>query len=151
MTILSLPRHILPSFADSSIAKWRLLTDAPSPSSDTRDKSVLRSTFLIFVALLSLGSAVSLRADPLDDVISAQMKERNITGLSLAIIDGGKIVKEQGYGFTDKGRKTPVTVSTLFQAGSVSKPVAALGALHLVDKGLLSLDEDVNTKLRTWE
>jgi len=79
------------------------------------------------------------------------MKERNITGLSLSIIDGGKIVKEQGYGFTDKGGKTPVTASTLFQAGSVSKPVAALGALHLVDKGLLSLDEDVNTKLRTWK
>ena len=78
------------------------------------------------------------------------MKKRGITGLSLAIIDGGKIVKEQGYGFTDKGGKTPVTASTLFQAGSVSKPVAALGALHLVDKGLLSLDEDVNTKLRTW-
>lgn len=102
------------------------------------------------VALLSFGSAVALRADQVDDVISAQMKERNITGLSLAIIDGGKIVKEQGYGFTDKGRKTPVTSSTLFQAGSVSKPVAALGALHLVDRGLLSLDEDVNAKLRTW-
>lgn len=78
------------------------------------------------------------------------MKKRGITGLSLAIIDGGAIVREQGYGFTDKGEKTPVTASTLFQAGSVSKPVAALGALHLVDRGLLSLDEDVNTKLRTW-
>ena len=110
----------------------------------------VRLNFLVLVALLSFGSAVSLRADQVDDVISAQMKERNITGLSLAIIDGGKIVKEQGYGFTDKGRKAPVTSSTLFQAGSVSKPVAALGALHLVDKGALSLDEDVNTKLRTW-
>jgi CubicO group peptidase (beta-lactamase class C family) len=85
-----------------------------------------------------------------DEVIVAQMKKRGITGLSLAIIDGGKIVREQGYGFTDKSGKTPVTASTLFQAGSISKPVAALGALHLIESGLLSLDEDVNAKLRTW-
>jgi CubicO group peptidase (beta-lactamase class C family) len=102
------------------------------------------------VALLCFGRAVPIRADQVDEIINTQMKKRGITGLSLAIIDGGTIVREQGYGFTDKGEKTPVTASTLFQAGSVSKPVAALGALHLVDRGLLSLDEDVNTKLRTW-
>jgi CubicO group peptidase (beta-lactamase class C family) len=110
----------------------------------------LRFTFLIFVALLCFGRAVPIRADQVDEIINTQMKKRGITGLSLAIIDGGTIVREQGYGFTDKGEKTPVTASTLFQAGSVSKPVAALGALHLVDRELLSLDEDVNTKLRTW-
>jgi CubicO group peptidase (beta-lactamase class C family) len=85
-----------------------------------------------------------------DEVIVAQMKKHRIPGLSLAIVEGGKVVRQQGYGFTDEPGKTPVTASTLFQAGSVSKPVAALGALHLVDKGALSLDEDVNTKLRTW-
>jgi CubicO group peptidase (beta-lactamase class C family) len=106
--------------------------------------------FLIAVVLIAFGRVLSLHADQLDELINAQMKKRGITGLSLAIIDGGMIVREQGYGFTDKGEKTPVTASTLFQAGSVSKPVAALGALHLVDRGLLSLDEDVNTKLRTW-
>ena len=110
----------------------------------------MRFIFLILATLLCLGKAVPLRADQLDTIINAQMKKRAITGLSLAIIDGGKIVREQGYGFTDKGAKTPVTALTLFQAGSVSKPVAALGALHLVDSGLLSLDEDVNAKLHTW-
>ncbi|HMG04080.1 MAG TPA: serine hydrolase domain-containing protein [Chthoniobacterales bacterium] len=115
-----------------------------------RNKSILRFTFLVLMALLCSGRAVPARADQVDDVINARMKARQISGLSLAIIDGGKIVREQGYGFTDKSGKTPVTASTLFQAGSISKPVAALGALYLVDKGLLSLDEDVNTKLRTW-
>jgi CubicO group peptidase (beta-lactamase class C family) len=43
-----------------------------------------------------------------------------------------------------------VTPRTLFQAGSVSKPVAAVGALSLVEQGKLALDEDVNLKLRTW-
>lgn len=106
--------------------------------------------FLIALGLIAFGSALALRADQVDDVIRAQMKKRGITGLSLVIIDGGRIVREQGYGFTDKSGKAPVTTSTLFQAGSISKAVAALGALHMVDRGLLSLDEDVNAKLRTW-
>ncbi len=36
-------------------------------------------------------------------------------------------------------------------AGSISKLVAAFGALHLVQEGKLSLDADVNTELRTWK
>lgn len=79
------------------------------------------------------------------------MAERGISGLSLAIIQEGKIVKAQGYGFTDKTHKTAVTTKTLFQAGSISKPVTALGALHLVEQNRLSLDSDVNEKLRSWK
>lgn len=93
----------------------------------------------------------SAHADPLDDIIKAEMAMRQIPGLSIAIIENGKIVKAQGYGFTEKNGKTPVTTSTLFQAGSVSKPVAALGALHLVAQGKLALDDDVNSKLVTWK
>ena len=46
---------------------------------------------------------------------------------------------------------TAVTANTLFQAGSISKPVSALGAPRLVQEGKLTLDEDVNTKLITWK
>ena len=44
-----------------------------------------------------------------------------------------------------------MTSRTLFQAGSISKPVAAAGALALVEQGKLALDEDVNQKLKTWK
>jgi CubicO group peptidase (beta-lactamase class C family) len=44
--------------------------------------------------------------------------------------------------------KKPVTSETLFQAASISKPVSALAALHLVQEGKLSQDENVNDKLR---
>lgn len=79
------------------------------------------------------------------------MQKRHITGLSMAVIQDGKIVKAKGYGLADKGSGLPVTTSTLFQAGSVSKSVAALGALHLVEQGKLALDTDVNATLRTWK
>jgi CubicO group peptidase (beta-lactamase class C family) len=44
-----------------------------------------------------------------------------------------------------------VTVSTLFQAASISKPVTALAALRLVEDGVLELDGDVNQRLRAWK
>src|SRR5262245_11853904 len=90
-------------------------------------------------------------ADKIDDFVAAELQKRQVPGLSLAILHEGKIVKATGYGFTEKEGKTRVAPSTLFQAGSISKSVAALGALYLVERGRLSLDEDVNAKLRTWK
>lgn len=92
-----------------------------------------------------------VQADEIDDFINAKMAKAHIAGLSLAVVQDGKIVKAQGYGFADKEAKIPVTASTLFEAGSISKSVAAAGILHLVQEGKLSLDTDINTQLRTWK
>ncbi len=102
----------------------------------------------IALTCTALGHA---HADKIDDVIQAEMQRRQIPGLSLAIVDGGKIVKMKAYGVIEKGSKVAVTPNTLFQAGSVSKPVAAMAALHWVEQGKLDLDEDVNSKLTTWK
>src|SRR5207249_10555014 len=72
-------------------------------------------------------------------------------GLSVVVIDGYKSAWTKAYGTTELGGKAPVTTKTLFQAGSISKPVAATGMLALVQAGKLSLDEDVNVKLKTWK
>jgi CubicO group peptidase (beta-lactamase class C family)/predicted transcriptional regulator YdeE len=79
------------------------------------------------------------------------MRLYNIPGLSVAIIENYKVVDAKGYGVIEAGSSTPVTTHTLYQAGSISKPVAATGALSLVEKGYLSLNEDVNAKLKTWK
>jgi CubicO group peptidase (beta-lactamase class C family) len=89
-------------------------------------------------------------ADSIDDTVSAVMAQRRIPGLSLAIVDGGQVVQARAYGVVTAGNPEPVRTDTLFLAGSISKPVAAVGALQLVDAGRLSLDEDVNRALRTW-
>lgn len=74
-----------------------------------------------------------------------------VPGMSIAVIDDYKIAWARGFGVTEPGGSTPVTPRTLFQAGSISKPVAAAGALWLVEHGKLFLDEDVNKKLKTWK
>jgi CubicO group peptidase (beta-lactamase class C family) len=104
------------------------------------------------VACLFLFVAVSVaKADKLDDFIVAAMEKHHVPGLSLAVIQDGEIVRARGYGFADQESKIPVTTATLFQAGSISKSVAAVGALHLVEEGHLTLDSDVNTHLMAWK
>ena len=105
----------------------------------------------VWTGVLIIAGAANARADKLDDFIEIQIQKRHIPGLSLAVIEDGRIIMAKGYGVCDKESSRPVTTSTLFLAGSVSKSVAALGALHLVDKGKLSLDTDVNTQLKTWK
>jgi CubicO group peptidase (beta-lactamase class C family) len=79
------------------------------------------------------------------------MEIYNVPGLSIAVIDNFKVVWAKGYGISEAGTTTPVTTRTLFQAGSISKPVAATGTLYLVEHGKLSLDEDINRKLMSWK
>ncbi|HYN09065.1 MAG TPA: serine hydrolase domain-containing protein [Vicinamibacterales bacterium] len=107
----------------------------------------LRRLSLVIAAVLALASAPP--ADDLDAFIQAQISEHQINGLSLAVIQNGKI-QARAYGVTAVGG-APVTTGTLFQAGSISKPVAAAGALKLVEQGKLALDEDVNAKLKSWK
>src|SRR6266446_2810641 len=83
--------------------------------------------------------------------IEKLMKLYNVPGLSVAVIEDYKIAWTKSYEVTEPGGTTPVTAKTLFQAGSISKPVAAAVMLALVQKGELSLDENVNEKLQTWK
>ena len=55
------------------------------------------------------------------------MKTYNVPGLSIAVIENYKIVDVKAYGVIAPGSSVPVTTKTLFQAGSISKPVAATG------------------------
>ena len=106
-----------------------------------------------FCALLAATSLAThaTYGDVFDDFVRATMSEHHVVGLSLAVMRRGEVVKASGYGFADSAEKTPVTTTTLFQAGSISKSVAAVAALHLVETGKLTLDSNINTELRVWK
>ncbi|MCU0357815.1 MAG: beta-lactamase family protein [Cyclobacteriaceae bacterium] len=90
-----------------------------------------------------------------DDVPTYTIEERlrmlNIPGISIAVVVDGELAWARGYGIADSAANKPVTPETLFLAGSISKPVAALAALNMVEEGRLSLDENVNTGLVSWK
>jgi CubicO group peptidase (beta-lactamase class C family) len=88
---------------------------------------------------------------PMQLNIEKLMQLYKVPGLSVAVVDNFKIAWAKGYGVTEADGHTPVSVHTLFQAGSISKPVAATGTMSLVEHGKLSLDENVNLKLKSWQ
>jgi CubicO group peptidase (beta-lactamase class C family) len=77
------------------------------------------------------------------------MKTLHVPGLSIAVIHDGKIEWLKSYG-AKRPDEDPVTTETLFQAGSISKPVAAIAALRLVQEGRLFLNQNVNDLLTSW-
>lgn len=83
--------------------------------------------------------------------IDARMRALRVPAVSIAVVDSGRVVWAKAYGVADAGTRQPATTATRFQAASMSKPVAALGALRLVEAGTLSLDSDVNAVLRGWQ
>jgi CubicO group peptidase (beta-lactamase class C family) len=89
--------------------------------------------------------------EPLRLSLPQLMELYKVPGMSIAVIEDFKIVFAKGYGTIGIGSSASVGTHTLFQAGSISKPVAATGALYLVEHGKLALDEDVNQKLKTWK
>ncbi len=80
-----------------------------------------------------------------------RMKYYNVPGMSIAVVRNGKLRFAKGYGIANTNTGKKVDVNTLFQAGSISKPVAALAALKLVDEGEVDLDKDVNFYLKKWK
>ena len=83
--------------------------------------------------------------------IKDRIKFYKVPGVSVAVIKDFKIDWAKAYGVKDTDTNEPVTETTLFQAGSISKPVAAMVALKKVEEGKISLDEDINNKLTSWK
>jgi CubicO group peptidase (beta-lactamase class C family) len=94
-----------------------------------------------------------LRAESLEEIqalLEADCIESSVPGAQWALIDGGGLVHEGAAGRPAAGSEAQVGSGTLFQACSISKPVAVLAMLRLVERGVLELDEDVNARLTSW-
>ncbi len=83
--------------------------------------------------------------------ILERMNHYKIPGVSIAYINHGELIWAKGYGFTTNDSLTAIDENTLFQAASISKPVAAMAALSLVEEGKLGLDTNVNDYLIGWQ
>jgi CubicO group peptidase (beta-lactamase class C family) len=112
---------------------------------------------LLFALFLPIGATIAAEPGAIerDLVITVQGEERhlgleealkllNVPSASIAVIDEGRIAFARAYG-------TDATPETLYQAASLSKFVAAIGAMRLVENGALKLDEDVNETLTAWK
>jgi CubicO group peptidase (beta-lactamase class C family) len=99
----------------------------------------------------NIAPAVMVKGAPASHVtLASRMAVLHVPGVSVAVIHDGKILWARGFGVTKLGG-APVTENTIFQAGSISKPVTAMAVMHLVQAGRLNLDADINTYLKSWK
>jgi CubicO group peptidase (beta-lactamase class C family) len=67
-------------------------------------------------------------------------RRRGFSGAVL-VVRGGRPVFSRGVGFADRRRRTPITARTVFDVGSVTKPLTLAAALALVEDGRLTLSD----------
>lgn len=96
---------------------------------------------------ISTGNAKAPAVFSLGDL----MENLKVPAMSIAVIQHFQIVAAKAYGTLSLDTSMPATTHTLFQAGSISKPVTAAGALWMVEHGQLSLDTNVNDTLKSWK
>lgn len=106
---------------------------------------------VIVVTVEAVGAPVhtegTVDVSAVDALVLRLMSMYDVPGAALALIKGGRIVLEKGYGFRDLETHAPVTKGTLFNVGSISKSFTALGIAQLVDQHKLDLDTPVITYL----
>ena len=84
----------------------------------------------------------------LDGYLPYALKTGDIAGAVVAVVQGGQILTERGYGYSDAAKRTPVDPKlTLFRPGSVSKLFTWTAVMQLVEQGKIDLDADVNQYL----
>jgi CubicO group peptidase (beta-lactamase class C family) len=79
-----------------------------------------------------------------------RLAAHRVPAVSVAVIQHGEVEWARAWGWTEAGNGIEADTTTLFQAASISKPVAAIAALRLVEEGTLELDADVNGALSRW-
>ena len=83
--------------------------------------------------------------------LSERMRRYKVEAVSVAVIKDFRVLWTEARGYADREQKKAAKTETLFQAGSISKPVAAAAVLRRVEKGELALDRDVNDYLKSWK
>ena len=108
---------------------------------------------LLALALLTASASAQVRppdaaalAD-LDRWVPAFMADENVPGVLVALASGGEVVTSRAYGLADVELAVPVSDSTVFEIGSISKQFLAAAVLLLAEDGALGLDDPISQHL----
>src|SRR5690242_11889193 len=80
------------------------------------------------------------KADRVDDYIRTQMQKKGIPGISVAVIQRGKVLKFKAYGYADIENSVPMTTRAVYPIASITKTFTATAVMMLVEEGKLRLD-----------
>jgi CubicO group peptidase (beta-lactamase class C family) len=112
------------------------------------------------VLFLATGCTAPERAsetttDPIAAIVREELARQNIPGASVAIVEHGRLVHAEGYGFANLEHEVPATKDTIYQSGSTGKQFTAALVLLLANDGRFGLDDPIAQHLPgtppSWE
>lgn len=113
-------------------------------------KLILKTILYTFILFLQFdicfadNASLNKSIKNVDKYIQTQIKEKKAIGCAVVIIDHGKIIFIKAYGNRKKGEKAPVNLETVFQLGSISKPITATLVAILIKEKLLTFNTPVS-------
>ena len=99
---------------------------------------------LIVASLMMFMACTPSREQMTNQAINDVMNEFQAVGISAAVVKDGKIVYNQSFGYKNLETQTPLANDDIMRIASISKSFTATSLLQLVDKGIISLDDDVS-------
>ena len=107
---------------------------------------------VILLATLALpGAAIAGLPAGFDDRVEALRLQSGVPGLSIAVVEGGRVVLARGYGVRKLGSQAKVDADTLFMTGSTGKAMTVAALATLVDAGKMSWDDHVVDRLPAFQ
>jgi CubicO group peptidase (beta-lactamase class C family) len=104
---------------------------------------------LSFVFLLSIVSTTHSQTSDFEEFVAQMMLQRNVAGVSIARIESGEIVEQFALSHPDLDSSS-LTKDSVFQVGSISKPVAAWTVMTLVRDGKVELGAPISRYVSSW-
>jgi D-alanyl-D-alanine carboxypeptidase len=117
--------------------------------------ALARIRYLIVFGVLALPAAAAAQVvqpsaasiESMNERIEAELTSQKIPGVVIGVASRGRLLHVGTYGLADVELRVPVTDSTVFEIGSISKQFTAAAALLLVEDGRLGLDDPIHEHL----
>ena len=98
----------------------------------------------VLAASMLLTSCAMTQEERINNAIEQVMDQYQCVGVSAAVVQDGQIVYNQSFGYKDLETQTPLANDHMMRIASISKSFTATGLMQHVEKGIISLDDDIS-------
>lgn len=105
--------------------------------------------FLLFLGVVAIFAQTgkSVLQTRLEPMIEKTMREKQIPGLAIGVVQNGKLIYAKGFGAVKPNGNQPITTRTVFNLASITKLFTATAVMQLAERGKINLDDRVTAYL----
>ena len=97
----------------------------------------------LFLAFCSGPQDTTVTKSEALNTLFVELEEASLFNGVVLVAENGEIIYKKAVGFSDFAKKEPITLQSAFEIGSISKTITAVAVLILLEKGLISLEDNL--------